>query len=123
MPRNPDRESGIDDPGDETLEALNAPLDNLFEEEPEDDHQSPPVSRTPTPPPAPLLLPVLPPPAMAAAAPTAPQLATIPVYDGSRGDAYINWINLVKPVRGAYGWDHRAILQVVRIKGGPKVQE
>ena len=127
MPRNPDRESGIEDPGDETLEALNEPLDNLPEEDPGDQHhQSPPVSRSPTPPPAPA--PPPPPPQvpqviMAAAVPTAQQLATIPVYDGSRGDAYINWINLVKHARGAYGWDHRAILQVVRIKGGPKVQE
>ena len=55
--------------------------------------------------------------------PTVQQLATILMYDGTHGDAYIKWMNLVKNARGAYGWDHRAILQVVRIKGGPKVQE
>jgi hypothetical protein len=60
---------------------------------------------------------------MAAPPPTAQQLTTIPMYGGTRGDAYINWMNLVKHTRGAYDWDHKAILQVVRIKGGPKVQE
>jgi hypothetical protein len=131
MPRDPNRESGIDDPGDETLEALNRPLEDLSEDDSEGEHQPPIPSRTPTPPPDEQPPPDAQPPpeedeeeaVVMAQVPTAQQLATIPVYDGTRGDAYVNWINLVKHARGAYGWDHRAILQVVRIKGGPKVQE
>jgi hypothetical protein len=127
--RNPDRESGIgEEPGDETIERLQA-----LDEEDRSDNSSndddfvaalnilpgnvPDI-------PVPGLIPQAPPvvdPAMAN--PTAQQLATIPMYDGTRGESYLNWLNLVENAKTAYQWDHKAIMQVAQLKGGPKVQE
>ena len=54
---------------------------------------------------------------------TAQQLATIPVYDGVRGESFINWIELVENAISAYRWNHTGGFSAVKVKGGPKVSE
>ena len=60
---------------------------------------------------------------MAANALTPAQSSQIPPYDGTRGDAFLSWMNLVKSTGRSYNWDHKAILRILEVKGGPKVQE
>ena len=125
MARRLDRESGIgEDPGDETLAAIDIGNETLAEElrqEEEDDNSdisqdanssgddSEDSFRS-----ADL-------PAMAGVG--AQQLATIPVYDGERGESLINWIELVDNAIQTYGWDHTGGLHVLKVKGGSKVSE
>ena len=60
---------------------------------------------------------------MAANVLTPAQSSQIPPYDGTRGDAFLAWMSLVKSTKQSYNWDHKAILRIVELKGGPKVQE
>ena len=125
--RNPDRKSGIgEDPVDDTIERLQAvgeESDNSSEEDfvaalnvlPGNIIEAPAQGPGPQAPPAAGQL--------AMAIPTAQKLATIPMYDGTRGESYLNWLDLVENALAAYQWDHKAIMQVAQLKGGSKVQE
>ncbi|MEL6358501.1 MAG: zinc finger CCHC domain-containing protein [Bacteroidota bacterium] len=131
LPETDDRrDTGFVDPGDETLRAIDDLGDDTIRNDPPSDHSdsdSDPdpqqMNNPPQPPAGPAQPPQGPQQAAAMAQVTAQQLSTIPVYDGKRGESYINWLELLTNAAGAYQWPHDGILQVVRVKGGPKIQE
>ena len=124
--RNRDRDSGINDPGDETLEDIERlnpiqeasetkdedglPLLTPSEELPEDPEKIPedPDMANPAP-------------TLAPAAGVVPgQLSALPLFDGERGEAFINWLEIIENAQQTYGWTDDNVLSVVCSKGGPK---
>ena len=51
------------------------------------------------------------------------EINTIPVYDGERGDSFINWVLTLENAGTAYGWDDAQHFRVAVLKGGTAVQE
>ena len=116
--RNRDRDSGtgINNPGDETLDEIER-LD-VIEEDDLDNPEDSPLHTPPEELPAPV-------PAMAQAAP-APgvlpgQLTSLPLFDGDRGEAFVNWLEIIENAEQTYGWKDQNVMSVIRSKGGPKI--
>ena len=51
------------------------------------------------------------------------QLSALPLFDGERGEAFVNWLEVIENAEGTYGWTDGNVLSVVRSKGGPKIAE
>ena len=113
--RNRDRDSGINEPGDDTADDFRQ-LDTVEEnsehsvQSDEDSVHTPPED-----------LPM----AVAAPAPGVlpGQLSALPLFDGERGEAFVNWLEVIENAEGTYGWTDGNVLSVVRSKGGPKIAE
>ena len=132
--RRIDRESGIgEDPGDETLAQIDVG-DETINQDPDVQNlpqNLPGVPEENNQPPQPQ--PASPPESSddddfedandMAGEVTAQQLATIPVFDGVRGESFINWVELVENAIAAYRWNHTGGYNAVKVKGGPKVSE
>ena len=119
--RNRDRDSGINDPGDETLN--NPERLNTIEEDSDDSpHQDDSPLHTP-PEDVPEDFPI--PMAVAASAGGVlpGQLSALPLFDGERGEAFVNWLEVIENAEMTYNWTDAYILSVVRSKGGPKIAE
>ena len=107
--RNRDRDSGINNPGDETLniqDRLHAieedPTITDEEVEPEDSPLHTHPEEAPDPPPEDH--------DMADPAPAAPgvlpgQLTALPLFDGDRGEPFVNWLEVVENAEQTYGLD------------------
>ena len=122
--RNRDRDSGINNPGNETLDNPDR-LDTIDvdpvrsdkdheDNEPEDSPLHTPPEDVPEPDkmanPAPAAGGVLP-----------GQLSALPLFDGERGEAFVNWLEVIENAEQTYGWNDGNVLSVVRSKGGPKI--
>ena len=51
------------------------------------------------------------------------QLSALPLFDGERGEAFVNWLEVIENTEMTYNWTDGNILSVVRSKGGPKITE
>ena len=51
------------------------------------------------------------------------QLSALPLFDGERGEAFVNWLEVIKNAEMTYNWTEDNILSVVRSKEGPKIAE
>ena len=49
------------------------------------------------------------------------QLSALPLFDGERGEAFVNWLEAIENAEATYGWTDTNVLSVVRSKGGPKI--
>ena len=119
--RNRDRDLGINDPGDETLENPDR-LDTV--EEDSDDSRPQDDSPLHTPPedipedlPIPMAVPV------PAGSVLPGQLSALPLFDGERGEEFVNWLEVIENAEMTYNWTDGNILSVIRSKGGPKIAE
>jgi len=94
---------GGDSPSDTDSEEL---IHNLF-------NPSPPPSRAPSP--------------VNMADPVEPvrpqQIANIPLFDGERGEGFVNWVETLENARDAYNWDVNSLVGVAKSRGGPKIVE
>ena len=127
--RNRDRDSGINDPGDETLDnpdRLDTIDEDLVRSDEEHEDNKPEDSPLHTPPedlPEPEKM-ANPAPAPAAAGGVLPgQLSALPFFDGKRGRAFVNWLEDIENAEQTYNWNDGNVLSVVRSKGGPKIAE
>ena len=109
------RDSGI---GDNTLPDPNDTLERVPEEIDEED-QFPPQ------PPPQIIMPDPPAGAAAAnpAAVTPAQLQSLPLFDGKRGEGFINWLECLETAQVTYGWTIDSLIQVAKAKGGAAVAE
>ena len=116
--RNRDRDLGINDPGDETLNNPDR-LDTV--EEDSNDSQNQEDSPLHTPPED------IPDDQMALPAPASGvlpgQLSALPLFDGERGEAFVNWLEVIENAEMTYNWTDGNVLSVVRSKGGSKIAE
>ena len=113
--RNHDRDSGINEPGDDTVEEFGH-LDTVEEHSDEDSVAEDSPLHTP-----PEDLPMAVAPAQGGVLPG--QLSALPLFDGERGEAFVNWLEVIENAEGTYGWTDANVLSVVRSKGGPKIAE
>ena len=112
--------SGINDPGDETLGEIDRL--NVIDKDDEqlDDPEDLPLHTPPE---------ELPDqdPAMAQPAPAVGvlpgQLTALPLFDCDRGEAFVNWLEVIENVEQTYGWTDQNILGVIRSKEGPKIAD
>ena len=51
------------------------------------------------------------------------QVANIPLFDGERGESFINWIETLESTRDAYNWPVDSLVGVAKTRGGPKIAE
>ena len=51
------------------------------------------------------------------------QLSALPLFDGKRGEAFVNWLEVLENAEMTYNWTDDNILSVVRSKGGLKIAE
>ena len=51
------------------------------------------------------------------------QLANIPIFDGERGEGFINWLEALENAGDAYGWALDNLVGVAKARGGPKIAE
>ena len=51
------------------------------------------------------------------------QLSALPLFAGERGEAFVNWLEVIQNAEATYGWTDANVLSVVRSKGGPKIAE
>ena len=49
------------------------------------------------------------------------QLSALPLFDGERGEAFVNWLEVIENAEATYGWTDDNVISVVRSKGGPKI--
>ena len=49
------------------------------------------------------------------------QLVTLPVFDGERGEGFVNWLEAIKNAQQTYNWAPDSLVQVAKTKGGPKI--
>ena len=111
--RNRDRDSGINEPGDDTVEDFGH-LDTVEEHSDEDSVAEDSPLHTP---PEDLPMAVAPP--QGGVLPG--QLSALPLFDGDRGEAFVNWLEVIENAEGTYGWTDANVLSVVRSKGGTKL--
>ena len=57
------------------------------------------------------------------AVPRPQQLANIPIFDGERGEGFINWLEALENAGDAYGWATDNLVGVAKARGGPKIVE
>ena len=110
-----DRDSGINEPGDDTTEDFRR-LDTVEENS----------SEGSTPEDSPLHTPPEDIPMAVAPAPggvMSGQLSALPLFDGERGEAFVNWLEVIVNAETINGWTDDNVLSVVRSKGGPKIAE
>ena len=50
-------------------------------------------------------------------------MSAVPLFDGERGEAFVNWLEVIEDAEQMYGWNDGNILSVVWSKGGPKIAE
>ena len=113
--RNRDRDSGINEPGDDTTEDFRR-LDTVEEHSSEDSIPEDSPLHTP-----PEDIPMAVAPAPGGVMPG--QLSALPLFDGERGEAFVNWLEVIENAEATYGWTDDNVLSVVRSKGGPKIAE
>ena len=51
------------------------------------------------------------------------QIANIPLFDGERGEGFVNWVETLENARDAYDWDIDSLVGVAKSRGGPKIVE
>ena len=51
------------------------------------------------------------------------QLANIPLFDGERGEGFVNWVETLENARDAYDWPVDSLVGVAKSRGGPKIAE
>ena len=51
------------------------------------------------------------------------QLVTLPVFDGKRGEGFVNWLEAIENAQRTYNWAPNSLVQVAKTKGGPKIAE
>ena len=51
------------------------------------------------------------------------QLANIPLFDGERGEGFVNWVETLENARDAYDWPEDSLVGVAKSRGGPKIAE
>ena len=61
-------------------------------------------------------------PPVAPIVPRPQQLANIPLFDGERGEGFINWLEALKNVKDAYGWADDHLVGVAKARGGPRLR-
>ena len=71
---------------------------------------------TPNPSPSPPRTPT--PPAMAGQV-RPQQIANIPLFDGKRGEGFVNWIETLENARDAYDWAVDSLVGIAKSRGGP----
>ena len=119
--RNRDRDSGINKPGDETVDDPDR-LDTI--EEDSDDspiHEDSPLHTLPEDIPEEIPIPMAVAPGPAGGV-LPGQLSTLPLFDGERGEAFVNWLEVIENAEATYAWTDVNVLSVVRSRG-PKIAE
>ena len=51
------------------------------------------------------------------------QIANIPMFDGERGEGFVNWLETLENARDAYNWPIDSLVGVAKSRGGPKIVE
>ena len=51
------------------------------------------------------------------------QIANIPLFDGERGEGFVNWIETLENARDAYDWPMDSLVGIAKSRGGPKIVE
>ena len=51
------------------------------------------------------------------------QIANIPLFDGERGEGFVNWVETLENARDAYDWPIDSLVGVAKSRGGPKIAE
>ena len=51
------------------------------------------------------------------------QLVTLPVFDGERGEGFVNWLEAIENAQRTYNWAADYLVKVAKTKGGPKIAE
>ena len=51
------------------------------------------------------------------------QIANIPLFDGERGEGFVNWIETLENARDAYDWPVDSLVGIAKSRGGPKIVE
>ena len=51
------------------------------------------------------------------------QIANIPLFDGERGEGFVNWVETLENARDAYDWPIDSLVGVAKSRGGPKIVE
>ena len=47
------------------------------------------------------------------------QIANIPLFDGERGEGFVNWIETLENTRDAYDWPIDSLVGIAKSRGGP----
>ena len=110
-----DRDSGINEPGDDTTEDFRR-LDTVEEDSSEGSIPEDSPLHTP-----PEDIPMAVAPAPGGVMPG--QHSALHLFDGERGEAFVNWLEVIENAETTYGWTDDNVLSVVRSKGGPKIAE
>ena len=51
------------------------------------------------------------------------QIANIPLFDGERGEGFVNWLETLENARDAYDWPVDSLIGVSKSRGGAKIVE
>ena len=51
------------------------------------------------------------------------QIANIPLFDGERGEGFVNWLETLENAKDAYNWPVDSLVGVAKSRGGPKIVE
>ena len=49
------------------------------------------------------------------------QIANIPLFDGERGEGFVNWLETLENAKDAYNWPVDSLGGVAKSRGGPKI--
>ena len=113
MATRPDRDSGINQLDDSNLPVIS---DDDYTDAEDDINMAQQGQGNPG---QAAQVPVNPPPVV----PRPQQLANIPLFDGERGEGFINWLEALENAKDAYGWVDDHLVGVAKARGGPKIAE
>ena len=51
------------------------------------------------------------------------QLTSLPVFNGDRGEGFVNWLECLETARQTYNWAEDSLVSVAKAKGGALVAE
>ena len=49
------------------------------------------------------------------------QIANIPLFDGERGEGFVNWVETLENARDAYDWDIDSLVGVAKAEEDPRL--